>query len=328
MDKPVISICIPVFNGQAFLRQCLDSCLNQTYKNYEIVICDDGSSDGGPAIIDEYAQKNGMLRFYKNESNLGLVGNWNRCIELARGEWIKFVFQDDYISADCLSRFMSLSAPSTFVMVSERNFILPENPTNDYLHYYTSVVRTLKNTSDQREGFFEPRLVARIAVQNMCMNFIGEPSLTFFRKCVIEKIGPFNASLKQICDLEFFLRAATVYGLLYVPEKLCAFSIHANSTTSSNVENKYFEMHYIEPLLFSWFLLFGAQFAAFRSHLNYFQKFRLRLYFRVKCYKAYAANLGENRDHWLFRAEQKQFPEIPGNKSGGLVVKLVAGFTK
>ncbi len=324
MTKPLVSICIPTYNGDKYLEECLESCIHQSFKDYEIIICDDGSSDKTISIIEEYASKFPSILFIKNEKNLGLVGNWNKCLELSSGTWIKFVFQDDYITHDCLEKFVNQITDATQLLVCKRHFILPANASSDFINYYTNEVRTLDNTSGFIGKMFSPELISKIAVENICLNFIGEPSLIFFKKSVIHEIGVFNSSLKQICDLEFALRIATKYGLTYLSEQLCAFRIHQDSTTSTNVANKYFDIHYVEPLLFSYVLLFDEKFSSFRSHLNFSQRFKLKLYFKLKAYKAYSVNIKEERKHHLFTDANVVFRKILDYKKGNLLIKLIA----
>ncbi|PBQ33856.1 hypothetical protein CNR22_19400 [Sphingobacteriaceae bacterium] len=328
MTEPFVSICIPTYNGEAWLKQCLDSCLNQSYTNYELVICDDGSTDTSALIIEEYRTKYKNISFFKNEKNLGLVANWNRCVQLSKGEWIKFVFQDDYITQNCLQRFVQTVNPSVPISVCARNFILPENASKDYIDYYTKVVRTLENTSTHKDTHYPAELIAKIAVENMCMNFIGEPSLIFFKKSITQELGFFNADLKQICDLEFALRVSGKYGLTYIPEKLCAFRIHNQSTTTTNVTQNYFQLHYIEPMVFAWLLLFDKVYMIFRSHLSIKLSFKLNFYFQWKCYQAYQVNLKENRQHNLFLEEQTKFKEIHQYKNGTPWVRLLSRLKK
>ena len=85
MNSPLVSICIPTYNGEKYLKECLDSCIDQTFKNYEIIICDDCSSDGTIKIIEEYAKIFPQIILFQNDGNLGLVGNWNRCIHHSNG---------------------------------------------------------------------------------------------------------------------------------------------------------------------------------------------------------------------------------------------------
>ncbi|MEO6304051.1 MAG: glycosyltransferase, partial [Bacteroidia bacterium] len=238
MAEPLISICIPTYNGEKYLEECIDSCLLQTFKNYEIIICDDGSSDKTVEIIERYKSKHPAIKFFKNPKNLGLVGNWNKCIELTSGEWIKFIFQDDSLREDCLEKFSKEIDNSVELIVCKRNFKLDKTPTEDEKDYYANRVKTLENTGYFGSTFFAPQIISRIAAHNIALNFIAEPSLTLFRKSVINKIGLFDPELKQICDLEFMLRVASNFGLKYIPEQLCLFMIHSSSTTEKNVTGK------------------------------------------------------------------------------------------
>ena len=88
MDK--ISVIIPVYKVEPYLRQCLDSVVGQTYKNLEFIIVDDGSPDGCGAICDEYAQKDERVQVIHKE-NAGVRAARNDGIERATGDWISFI---------------------------------------------------------------------------------------------------------------------------------------------------------------------------------------------------------------------------------------------
>lgn len=326
MNKPLVSICVPVYNGQRWLRECLDSCMEQTYANYEVVVCDDGSNDNSRLIINEYIARHKHLKFYQNEKNLGLVGNWNRCLELASGEWIKFVFQDDQITNDCLEKFVAAINDKTVLLVSERNFVLPPAATADQVNYYSKVVRTLKNTCSQRSPFYSAQTISRIAIRHPLMNFIGEPSLTFFKKELIQTVGLFDERLKQICDLEFFLRIGSRFGLTYIPEKLCAFRIHGASTTNTNVHSRFFELRYIEPLLMSFMMLYENTFSQLRKHIGLLGRLKLNIYFRLKAYEAHQASQKNVVNHNIF--SEIQYEAILRHKTGGLLIRLLSTLRK
>ncbi|MCC6372492.1 MAG: glycosyltransferase family 2 protein [Bacteroidia bacterium] len=328
MNNPLVSICIPTYNGQEFLKQCLDSCLNQSYTSYEVLLCDDCSTDSTLAIAKDYASKYPQLKVLVNPQNLGLVGNWNKCLQEARGEWIKFVFQDDYITPNCLEKFVQAIEPNTRLIVSERHFLLPADASEDVKNYYANVVRTLSNTCNNSSLYYSPKQLSNAAVQNMAMNFIAEPSLSFFKKDILTNIGNFKSSLKQICDLEFILRAGTNFGLRLIPEKLCAFRIHSNTTTSTNISQNYFVLRHIEPLLLAYYLLYDEQFKNFRSHLSFLNGLKLKLYFKVKAYKAYQQNLLGQHQHPMFNEGGPDFMELRTIKKGNLLVKLISLLVK
>ena len=107
----IVSVCIPTYNGSLFLRECLDSVLNQTFQDIEVVVVDDVSTDDTVSIVEEYMRSDKRVRLFVNKKNLGLVQNWNRCVDLAKGEWVKFVFQDDIIMPSCISRMLEVSRP-------------------------------------------------------------------------------------------------------------------------------------------------------------------------------------------------------------------------
>ena len=100
-----ISVIIPVYNVEPYLRKCLDSVCGQTYKNLEIIVVDDGSTDGSPAICDEYAEKDNRIICIHQE-NAGLSCARNAGIDAATGDWIAFVDSDDWIDTDMYETLM------------------------------------------------------------------------------------------------------------------------------------------------------------------------------------------------------------------------------
>ena len=99
----LISVIIPVFRVEAYLRRCMDSVLAQTYEKMEIILVDDGSDDGCPVICDEYAEKDSRVRVI-HQKNAGLSGARNTGIDEAKGEYLAFVDSDDYLSPEFLER--------------------------------------------------------------------------------------------------------------------------------------------------------------------------------------------------------------------------------
>lgn len=99
----LISVIIPVYNVETYLCRCVDSVLDQSYRNIEVILVDDGSPDGCPAICDEYARQDDRVRVIHQE-NAGLSGARNAGIDAAKGAWLAFVDSDDYLAEDFLSR--------------------------------------------------------------------------------------------------------------------------------------------------------------------------------------------------------------------------------
>jgi len=135
--RPSVSVCIPTYNGAAFLSECLDSVLSQSYSDFEVLVEDDCSSDDSVEIANSYARHDSRIRVSVNDSNLGLVGNWNRSVQLSRGEWIKFVFQDDLILPECLGRMVAVATRSGTPLVScARDFIFEPGTVGELREFY------------------------------------------------------------------------------------------------------------------------------------------------------------------------------------------------
>lgn len=99
MENPIISVIIPVYNVEKYLKRCLDSVLNQTYSSLEIILIDDGSKDNSGKICDEYAQRDHRI-ITIHKDNGGLSDARNVGIENMRGQYVTFIDSDDYVAAD------------------------------------------------------------------------------------------------------------------------------------------------------------------------------------------------------------------------------------
>jgi glycosyltransferase involved in cell wall biosynthesis len=318
-----ISICIPTYNGEKFLRECLDSCITQNFEDFEIVVVDDGSTDKTVEICKGYQAKDSRIHLHFNQKNLGLVGNWNKCIELAKGEWIKFIFQDDYLHKDCLEKFWKSIQPEDRLIVSKRNFILPDNASQELKNYYAHEVRTFDNMNyKQIDGYIAAPEISKLAVENICLNFIAEPSLVMFKKDTCKEIGTFDANFAQICDLEFLQRLASHFGLRYLPEKLCYFRIHDSSTTSNNLGAKGYILSNLEPILLAHQMLFDANYELFRSHLNTSQFFKLKMYLNVRTYEAFLKSKLNPEHEKAFNLVADKYAEIKRRIQADLSTKL------
>lgn len=114
---PKVSILIPVFNREHLISECIQSALDQTYADFEVVVVDNASDDGTWEICQRFAALDPRVRVFRNETNIGPVRNWRRCAEEARGEFGKILFSDDTLEPDCLSDMVPILEDADVALV-------------------------------------------------------------------------------------------------------------------------------------------------------------------------------------------------------------------
>ena len=125
--NPRVSIGLTVFNGEPFLAETLEAFLAQTFKDFEVIISDNASTDRTGEIARGFAARDGRVRYYRNETNLGLAGNHNIVVKLARGEYFKWAAADDLCRPDYLARCVeALDADPSVVLAYPRTQFIDE----------------------------------------------------------------------------------------------------------------------------------------------------------------------------------------------------------
>lgn len=112
----LVTIVVPVYNVDKYLSECIESILHQSYKNYELILVDDGSTDNSPQICDYYQQKDSRIKVF-HKSNGGLMSAWKYGVERASGEYIGFVDSDDWIDENMYDRMLSVALETKADMV-------------------------------------------------------------------------------------------------------------------------------------------------------------------------------------------------------------------
>ena len=243
--KPAISVIVPTYNGSQYLSECLESIISQSFTDFELLIVDDCSSDNTLEIARQYAKQDARITVHVNSQNLGLVGNWNHCVTLSQGEWIKFVFQDDLITPNCLEEMYAVQTKDTKFIYSQRNLII-ENidnaiPTKNkqFSNWFLDHKKLMDNFWGDTE-YISPEAICKTTLSRFALNLIGEPTVVMLHKSVFETFGFFNPNLIQICDLEFWTRVGIHTGISYIPKNLASFRIHEQSSSvQSSVKGNY-----------------------------------------------------------------------------------------
>jgi glycosyltransferase involved in cell wall biosynthesis len=237
MSAHSVSVCIPTFNGARWILEAVNSALNQSYSPSEILIVDDHSTDNTVELVRSLSDE--RIRLVINDHNLGLVNNWNKCVGLAGGDFIKFLLQDDILYPHCIEKMIEpfLADAGLGLVFAPRDIILEvEDATTEVWLKHSATLHTrfraLRTFNLGRELF------AQCLAKEFHGNWIGEPSSVMIKRECFERLGLFNAKMYQLCDLEMWLRIMFFYDVGFVAEKLSAFRHHAQSTSRANLKSR------------------------------------------------------------------------------------------
>ncbi len=193
---PKISILITAFNRADYLKMAIDSAVNQTYPNVEILVLDDCSTDDTVSLSEAYSNiKN--VTFIRNERNIGFIKNWNKAVSLSSGEYIKIMGDDDILENNCIAEQVKILNECPDVGVVCCNYhIIDEN--NDIKNNNNPYRLFNKNTKENGEEFIKNYLLQKRPV--------GWPTSILFRKEDFEKVGIFDADVGSAADIDMWCR--------------------------------------------------------------------------------------------------------------------------
>jgi predicted O-linked N-acetylglucosamine transferase (SPINDLY family)/glycosyltransferase involved in cell wall biosynthesis len=235
--QPLVSICIPTYNGEAFIEETIKSAIAQTYPNIELIVSDDGSTDRTIAIAQSFqSQTSADFRIILHR-NYGLSQNWNFCIEQAKGEYIKFLFQDDLLAPECIAKMVALAKKDQDIgmVFSPRGITIAEDESHPILRKASQSIKDLhKSWSNLKSIQPGQELLADTNCLNNPINKIGEPSTVLIAARVFAEIGLFDSGLSQYVDLDMWWRIMGNYHIGFVDEKLSSLRIHPEQQTWKN----------------------------------------------------------------------------------------------
>jgi glycosyltransferase involved in cell wall biosynthesis len=117
--EPLVSIGLPVYNGEDFIEKTLESILQQTFANFELIISDNASTDSTENICRSYASKDERIRYYRNEKNLGAAKNYNQLVDMAKGKYFRWAAADDLIAPEYLALCVNTLDNNQDILVSQ-----------------------------------------------------------------------------------------------------------------------------------------------------------------------------------------------------------------
>ncbi|MBF2068907.1 glycosyltransferase family 2 protein [Fischerella thermalis] len=216
---PKISICIPTFNRVKLLPFAIDSVLQQTYQDLELIICDDGSCDGTPKLISQYTDS--RIRYIRHSQNIGKSNNMRAGFEAARGEYFIKFDDDDRLTSDFLGRTAS---------------ILDHDPSIDFVgtdHWIIDIdnIRDEVKTQENSRRWGRANLSAGIVDNLLEVVFVQQSfqiGATLFRRQTLEELGFMQPNWQNCEDNDLFVRLALAGKKgYYLPELLMEYRVHA-----------------------------------------------------------------------------------------------------
>ena len=233
MNKPVASLGVPVFNGEAYLEECLSSLVAQPREDVEIVISDNASTDTTEEICRSFAASDNRVVYLRHEENRGAAWNYNECVRESRGEFFSWTAHDDLRSPDFVD--VSLTA---FAEVGPDYAVVASG--SEFIDHLGATIGPDTDTMPARSNWPFVRLGTALAHVNFAAPVFG-----MIRRDMLDKtrlIGPFVASdYVLICELAMLGKIAEVDEVLFYRRLHTESSREANST-DEEVQN-WFDPH-------------------------------------------------------------------------------------
>lgn len=216
-DQPLVSVIMPVYNCEKYVGQAIESIMNQTYTNWELLICDDGSNDRSAEIVNAYRGKDSRIILEGNETNKGIVVSTNRLFYMSKGDYIMLQDSDDWSHENRISKLLY-----EFEKVSPDIGIIG-----------SAIIRYFINRSE-RQNF--PSFIDKLYL----INNIGKkipmksPSI-MFKRSLLNTIGVYRNFFNNIgaADYDFIYRASFKYNIINVSEPLYYVRQNTSSFTRS-----------------------------------------------------------------------------------------------
>lgn len=257
--KHFISVCVPMYNNSKTIERCLRSILDQDGVEFEIVVVDDQSTDGGADIAAALLRSGDRL--VRNETRLGLNENHNSCLRLARGDCIQFVHGDDWLLPGALRTLAPcFDNPNVGMTFAPRQVVTENIPKGSRQGVPSKLHNHFLKLREYNPG---PSLVMQIVgIYGASANLIGEPTCVMFRRRLAIDAGGLRDDIHQTVDLDFWLRLMLRSAVCFVPQEL-SVRYHTAGTETAHIKEA--QRHWLDQLrILTWMIVDPASTATIR----------------------------------------------------------------
>jgi glycosyltransferase involved in cell wall biosynthesis len=213
----LVSIGIPAYNGEQYIKETIESALAQTYQNIEVIVVDDGSSDHTIEIVNSFSDP--RLRLERNPQNMGPSASWNRLLDLANGRYLKVLCHDDIIYPTCIEKQIAGFVDSNVVLVASNRDLV-----NEQSKVVMNIVRTKSNKRMDGKAQFL-RSVRRGT------NLIGEPHAVLVDMNVVREQSIRFGDDFFVIDIDFYAKLQRYGDVYLLSETLSAFRVSKDSAS-------------------------------------------------------------------------------------------------
>lgn len=221
--SPTVSVCVPVFNGGAFIDATIESVLAQTYTDFELVVVDNVSTDDSLARIERHAADDARVRVVRADDHVGAVENFQRATAACTGRYLKLVCADDTLDPRCLElQVAALDAHPSATLAAARRAIIDE----------TGRVVIRRRGLRGLEGLVPgPDAIARCIRGGT--NQLGEPAAVLIRADALAQAGAWSDEWPYMTDLELWFRLLRLGDLVALPDVLATFRVHTTGWSAA-----------------------------------------------------------------------------------------------
>jgi len=209
--SPLVSIGMPVYNGEKYIRQALDSLLAQAFKDFELIISDNASTDNTAEICKQYLEKDNRIKYYRNEVNIGAVANFNNLIKYATATYFMWASYDDVWEPSYISELIKIMESDKSIILAFSDFDnIDEN--GKQIRIYPKILKLSSS-----EAIFK-RLFQFIMFEESN----GKANLMYgiMRLNTLREIGGFNKTLGEFAADDLFLFSMLFKGNFYIIDEL------------------------------------------------------------------------------------------------------------
>ena len=216
----MVSIVLPVYNGEKYLRESIESVINQTYQDWELIIVNDCSTDRSESIAQEYADKDSRIVVVTNSVNSKLPKSLNNGFKIARGEYFTWTSDDNLFKENAIEKMVTC---------------LVENPGVDIVYAYFDLINAngeLKSTNLHLQELVRCNVDYIKQNPNIGLtNFVGACFL--YKNLVHYKLEGYDETLFLVEDFDFWLRARRYFSFLQLNESLYLYRHHENTLSAT-----------------------------------------------------------------------------------------------